>query len=165
MFVFQDPVPIKKWTGIKDATKYGPISMQYDPVARIKSEDEDCLHLNVYVKAAIEPNTRKAVMVWIHGGAFLFGSSHDTLYGPDYLLMHDIVLVTVNYRLGVLGKKTVYISSIYHSMIWFKIFSSFSKRLFKPRRRVCHGKPRPQRPSYGPSMGPREYRKLRRRSR
>ncbi|NP_001165958.1 carboxylesterase clade A, member 3 [Nasonia vitripennis] len=100
---FKDPVPIKKWTGIRDATKFGPISMQYDSTVRMKSENEDCLSLNVYVKAGTKPNARKAVMVWIHGGAFLFGSSYDTLYGPDYLVGHDIVLVSVNYRLGVLG--------------------------------------------------------------
>lgn len=42
-------------------------------------------------------------MVWIHGGAFLFGSGNDDLYGPDYLLKRKIVLVTINYRLDVLG--------------------------------------------------------------
>lgn len=44
-------------------------------------------------------------MVWIHGGAFLFGSGDDLLYGPDYLLKEDVVLVTMNYRLGPFGKK------------------------------------------------------------
>ncbi|XP_049948016.1 juvenile hormone esterase-like [Schistocerca serialis cubense] len=43
------------------------------------------------------------VMVWIHGGAFLLGSGNTELYGPDYLMEHDVLLVTFNYRLGVLG--------------------------------------------------------------
>lgn len=47
--------------------------------------------------------TSKPVMVWIHGGAFQVGSTTTDLYGPEYLLTQDIVLVTVNYRLGALG--------------------------------------------------------------
>ena len=43
-------------------------------------------------------------MVWIDGGAFLFGSSDNSFYGPDYFMRKDIVLVDMNYRLGVLGK-------------------------------------------------------------
>lgn len=42
-------------------------------------------------------------MVWIHGGAFTFGSGNAFLYGPDYLIAEDVVLVTLNYRLGPLG--------------------------------------------------------------
>lgn len=45
----------------------------------------------------------KPVMVWIHGGAFAFGSGNDDIYGPDYLIEHNIVLVTMNYRLGPIG--------------------------------------------------------------
>jgi acetyl esterase/lipase len=48
-------------------------------------------------------NDLKAVMVWIHGGAFITGSATSILYGPDHLLTEDIVLVSINYRLGVLG--------------------------------------------------------------
>lgn len=42
-------------------------------------------------------------MVWIHGGAFTFGSGNAFLYGPDFLIAEDVVLVTINYRLGPLG--------------------------------------------------------------
>lgn len=45
-------------------------------------------------------------MVWIHGGGFIGGSGNDDMYGPDYFMRKDIVLVTINYRLGVLGKET-----------------------------------------------------------
>lgn len=44
-------------------------------------------------------------MVWIHGGGFTSGSGSTELYGPDYLMEEGIVLVTINYRVGVLGKK------------------------------------------------------------
>jgi carboxylesterase type B len=43
-------------------------------------------------------------MVWIHGGGFLHGSGNDTFFGPDYIVKHDVTLVTFNYRVGVLGK-------------------------------------------------------------
>lgn len=42
-------------------------------------------------------------MVWIHGGGFLMGSNHKELYGPDYLITENVVIVAINYRLGVLG--------------------------------------------------------------
>lgn len=46
----------------------------------------------------------KPVMVWVHGGAFIAGSSKTTMFGPEFLMTEDIVLVTFNYRLGILGK-------------------------------------------------------------
>lgn len=52
----------------------------------------------------LSPRKPLAVMVWIHGGGFKFGDSSEMLYGPDYLLSKDIVFVSLNYRLGVLGK-------------------------------------------------------------
>lgn len=62
---------------------------------------EDCLYLNVYT-----PNTKNLktpVMVWFHGGGFVFGSGNSDFYGPAHLLEEDIVLVTANYRLEVFG--------------------------------------------------------------
>ena len=50
-----------------------------------------------------EPDRLKPVMVWIHGGAFVAGSGSSRTYGPEFLMMEDIVLVTINYRLGLLG--------------------------------------------------------------
>lgn len=43
-------------------------------------------------------------MVWIHGGAFVGGSGNEQFYGPQYFMTEDIVFVTINYRLGALGK-------------------------------------------------------------
>ena len=43
-------------------------------------------------------------MVWIHGGGFIHGCGNDMFFGPDYLIKHDVILVTINYRIGVLGK-------------------------------------------------------------
>ena len=56
----------------------------------------------------LHPQTRpqhsKAVMVFIHGGAFLTGSGSINVYSPDYLINYDIVLITLNYRLHVFGR-------------------------------------------------------------
>ncbi|GLG92613.1 Esterase SG1 [Gryllus bimaculatus] len=101
---FKPPVPLESWTGIRDATKPGNQSLQYDPTSKKIVGDEDCLFLNVFTPRL--PTGRKeerlrAVLVWIHGGAFLLGSGD--LYGPEPLMEHDVVLVTINYRLGPLG--------------------------------------------------------------
>lgn len=73
--------------------------------------DEDCLYLNVYT-TKIEPSKKRTVMVWIHGGAFYLGSGHADFYGPDYIVQKDVVLVTLNYRLGVLGTLVFYITFV-----------------------------------------------------
>nr|AGT95756.1 carboxylesterase A5 [Locusta migratoria] len=66
--------------------------------------NEDCLFLNVYTPMTEHSSgDLKPVMVWIHGGGYIMGSGNADFYGPDYLLEHDVVLVTLNYRLGVLG--------------------------------------------------------------
>lgn len=46
-------------------------------------------------------------MVWIHGGGFTAGSGNSEIYGPDFLITQDIVIVTINYRLGILGTKQI----------------------------------------------------------
>ncbi|XP_012215168.1 juvenile hormone esterase-like isoform X1 [Linepithema humile] len=99
---FKDPVPPEPWAGGRDASKHGNISIQMDSFTQEMIGDEDCLYLNVYT---ININLRKkrSVMVWIHGGGFSSGSGDSSLYGPDYIIQKDVILVTLNYRLGVLG--------------------------------------------------------------
>ncbi|KOB73567.1 Uncharacterized protein OBRU01_10551 [Operophtera brumata] len=63
----------------------------------------DCLHLNVYVPNTASSQERLPVLVWIYGGGFSIGFSGRHLYGPGYLVRHDIILVTLNYRLGPYG--------------------------------------------------------------
>ena len=71
-----------------------------DGIFLAPNSDEDCLMLNVFTPAE-KSDQLKPVMVWMHGGAFVFGSGSN--YGPVNLLIHDIIIVTVNYRLGPLG--------------------------------------------------------------
>lgn len=64
--------------------------------------NEDCLKINVYVPAKIIKSALP-VMVYIHGGGFTIGNGGKLLYAPDFLIKHDVILVTFNYRLGALG--------------------------------------------------------------
>jgi cholinesterase len=63
---------------------------------------EDAAILNVYTPY-VKPNKPLPVMFWIHGGGWNSGSAQCDLFGPDYLMQKDVVLVTVNYRLGPVG--------------------------------------------------------------
>lgn len=91
----QAPEAVEPWNGILNATRESSECLQLGGT----SGSEDCLYLNVY-----SPKTDKdllPVMVWIHGGSFSKGTSSH--YGPEFLMDKDVVLVTINYRLGVLG--------------------------------------------------------------
>ncbi|CAB3257415.1 unnamed protein product [Arctia plantaginis] len=97
---FKAPQPPEPWQGIYNATAEGNIAPQITLESKYVGED-NCLFLNVY-----SPKLDGAdlpVMVSIHGGGFKFGSGNTDLYGPDYLIEKDVVLVTLNYRCGVLG--------------------------------------------------------------
>nr|QEP99748.1 acetylcholinesterase-like protein [Glyphodes pyloalis] len=63
----------------------------------------DCLNLHVYVPNTASSRNPRPVMVWIHGGAFIVGSGGRYDYGPRFLVRHDVIVVTVNYRLGAYG--------------------------------------------------------------
>ncbi|XP_078047071.1 esterase FE4 isoform X2 [Augochlora pura] len=99
---FKSPEPAEPWTGVKECTEFGGTCAQMDFMTRQIIGGDDCLYLNVYTPA-IEVSSKRAVMVWIHGGGFVAGSSDGTVYGPDYIVRKDVVLVTINYRVGVLG--------------------------------------------------------------
>jgi len=86
------------------ATQLKAVCPQIDPYGKEFKGTEDCLYLNVFTpEIKFHGGTSYPVMVWIHGGAFQFGSSSSEEYGPERLLEEDIVLVTINYRLGPFG--------------------------------------------------------------
>jgi para-nitrobenzyl esterase len=101
------PQPVKPWQGLRPANAYGPIApqnMEPLPIFRKEAEpqSEDCLFLNVYTPGL--DSARRPVMVWIHGGAFCIGSGSEQMFRSGTIASNgDIVLVTLNYRLGVLG--------------------------------------------------------------
>jgi para-nitrobenzyl esterase len=101
------PQAVEPWSGIKNASKVGKICYQpiqasefYDRGPNLDSMDEDCLTLNVWTRADTREE-KLPVMVWIHGGALVWGSGSE--YKGDELTKRDVILVTVNYRLGPLG--------------------------------------------------------------
>lgn len=95
----QDPYPPPKWEGVYKAREEYSCP-QNTPWFRVVGS-EDCLKINVYVPAKALKDI--PVMVWIHGGAFVLGTGGKMIYGPKFLLKKDVILVTFNYRLGVLG--------------------------------------------------------------
>nr|XP_023027102.1 esterase FE4-like [Leptinotarsa decemlineata] len=98
---FKPPVPVKQWNGIYNATKDGPLCPQptEDPIS------EDCLILNVYSSKlpTSTNNPKRPVILFIHPGGLYSVGSTSVWLGPNYFMDQDIVLVTMNYRLGTLG--------------------------------------------------------------
>lgn len=104
---FRAPVPVAAWDGVVDATAFGPAAPQKAnpsvPLAPGTVTDEDCLSLNVW-RASAAPAAPLPVMVWVHGGAYAFGSSSQPLFdGSTLVSTGEVLLVTVNYRIGALG--------------------------------------------------------------
>ncbi|KAM3956355.1 LOW QUALITY PROTEIN: bile salt-activated lipase-like [Aphomia sociella] len=96
---FQAPLPPPSWEGVYRAVDEIYSCPQNTRLGVMGTED--CLRLNVYVPA--KARGPLPVMVFIHGGAFVFGSGGKLLYGSEFLVNHGVILVTFNYRLGALG--------------------------------------------------------------
>jgi len=104
---FTTPRPVQHWDGVRTATMEGSSCPQMTDPERKYEGSEDCLYLNVYT--TMIPNTTdvdtsyRDVIVVLHDGVFAHRAGDIAHYGPDYLLDHDVVMVTCNYRLGALG--------------------------------------------------------------
>jgi para-nitrobenzyl esterase len=101
------PQPAAKWKGARDAAKYGAHCAQGrvfdDMIFQDGGESEDCLFLNVYAPADAKDKSKLPVMFWIHGGGYAGGASSEPRHNGDFLPTKGVVLVTINYRLGVFG--------------------------------------------------------------
>lgn len=95
---FRPPQPPAPWSGVRDATQFAAAAMQ--PGRSSKPRSEDCLYLNVWTPASPGPHP---VLVWIHGGGFIGGSSSDPMSDGSVFARDGIVVVTIAYRLGVFG--------------------------------------------------------------
>jgi para-nitrobenzyl esterase len=101
------PQPAVKWQGERDATKYGAHCAQgrvfEDMIFQDGTPSEDCLFLNVYAPADATDKSKLPVMFWIHGGGYSGGASSEPRHNGDFLPLKGVVLITINYRLGVFG--------------------------------------------------------------
>lgn len=97
------PQAVTPWEGVLEATRWAPAAPQEDvPVMGVGVSGDDCLALNICAPAA--RTGALPVMVWIHGGGFLSGASHQALYEPSTLVRENgVIVVSINYRLGILG--------------------------------------------------------------
>jgi len=103
---WKPPQPMQRWSNAKDASDFGPACIQpsgamagvysHDPIAM----SEDCLTLNIW---APKDARNAPVFFWIYGGAFWGGASSDPIYDGSQLARRGVVVVTINYRVGVLG--------------------------------------------------------------
>src|ERR1039458_1369856 len=97
---WREPLLAKAWTGVRDATAFGPMCNQSGN--KQLPHNEDCLQLNVWTPKW-PMTSRVPVMVWVHGGGNTAGSGVESLFNGEVLARHGVVLVTVNYRLGIFG--------------------------------------------------------------
>lgn len=110
---FHMPEPVEPWEGVRDATVYGFVCPELtrggisgDYVVRhvFYPQDEDCLSLNIWTQQ-IDRDAKKPVLFWLHGGGFTAGSSieHYAYDGEEMSQFGDVVVVSINHRLNVLG--------------------------------------------------------------
>ena len=111
---WKQPQPVQPWQGIRKCDRFGAASLQGGQTEGSfywkefyqdgnPEMSEDCLYLNVWTPAAGEKDKSLPVMVWIHGGAFQNGFGHEIEFDGDAYAKKGVVLVTLNYRLGMCG--------------------------------------------------------------
>ncbi|XP_015782056.1 acetylcholinesterase-like [Tetranychus urticae] len=102
----QLPVKPDPWTEVKSVTDFGLACIQPLSPLDTKITSEDCLYLNIYVTESTFNNSSeklRPVLFWIHGGAFTSGSGNTDTDGIPMVPLHDVILVTMNYRLNAFG--------------------------------------------------------------
>ncbi|XP_034478905.1 acetylcholinesterase-like isoform X2 [Drosophila innubila] len=100
---FRSPVPLERFSDHElDCSKERDVAHQRDPITQQVVGSENCLFLNIYAPKVKNKNPLP-VMVWIHGGGFCFGNGNSDYHFPAQLMQEEVIVVTLNYRLGALG--------------------------------------------------------------
>jgi para-nitrobenzyl esterase len=101
---WKPPQPAMPWDGIRECTQFSAISPQVimPGISGELPQSEDCLYLNV-VTPAHQPDEKLPVMVWMHGGGYSMGCGNDVVWNNYRLPQYDVVVVTLNHRLGSIG--------------------------------------------------------------
>src|SRR5580698_4727555 len=97
---WRPPGPAPSWQGVKTADAFGPICEQMSRGPTPPAMSEDCLTLNIWRPAGAKRGDKLPVMVWIYGGAFIFGAGSTPIYDGTHFADEGVILVTFNYRLG-----------------------------------------------------------------
>ena len=151
---FIPPSVAPKWTGVRDALKFGPTAPQLrtSQPPGVPAQGEDCLVLNIFTQGL--GYGRRPVMVWLHGGGFQEGSASEPAFnGFDLARVHDVVLVSVNHRLNVLGATylgevagpefafsgAVGVLDLVASLQWVRTTGSTSGRISAGRWKIGNG--------------------------
>lgn len=111
---WRHPQPVLPWRGVRLCDSFGPASLQSGQnegsfywkeffQAGEPEKSEDCLYLNVWTPASGKKDAKLPVMLWIHGGAFMNGYGYEIEFGGDAYAKKNVILVTINYRLGMCG--------------------------------------------------------------
>ena len=96
------PQPVQKWEGVRKADHYAPACVPSMGGPAPSGISEDCLYLNIWTPAK-SPSERVPVLVWIYGGGFNMGATSYPVHDGAKLARHGVVLVSISYRVGILG--------------------------------------------------------------
>ena len=96
------PQPRRPWVGVRDARQFGcSVPQEVPAFLGVENMGDDCLNLNIWSPRV---QGKRPVMVWIHGGGYLNGSSSQSMYrGHPWARDHDVIIVSINYRVGLVG--------------------------------------------------------------
>ncbi len=111
---FHEPTQVKPWDGIKEAIIYGPVCPEINTVQPDDNynvphvfypQDEDCQYLNVWTQKINDETAKRPVLLWLHGGGMATGSGieHFAYDGENMSRFGNVVVVTLNHRLNILG--------------------------------------------------------------
>jgi para-nitrobenzyl esterase len=103
---WRPPHPLESWNGVRNATQFGAAPVQKSfldaLIGDLGAQSEDCLYLNVWTPV-VSQTAKLPVMVWIHGGGFVAGATNQPVFNGARLAERGVVVVSVAYRVGVLG--------------------------------------------------------------